>query len=83
MADMERFSSLLRKYRRERGITQNELAERLMVSPQSVSVWESGKGLPDVDHLCELLCTEKSSVYRRREQALRHFTTALYGRIDS
>lgn len=36
-----------------------------------------------VDHLCELLCTEKSSVYRRREQALRHFTTALYGRIDS
>ena len=54
MADMERFSSLLRKYRRERGITQNELAERLMVSPQSVSVWESGKGLPDVDHLCEL-----------------------------
>lgn len=54
MADMERFSSLLRKYRRERGITQNELAERLMVSPQSVSVWESGKGMPDVDHLCEL-----------------------------
>lgn len=36
-----------------------------------------------VDGLCELLCTEKSSVYRRREQALRRFTTALYGRIES
>lgn len=36
-----------------------------------------------VDHLCELLYTEKSSVYRRREQALRHFTTALYGRMDN
>ena len=54
MADLERFAALLRKYRRERGMTQNELAERLMVSTQSVSVWESGKGLPDVDHLCEL-----------------------------
>ena len=54
MVDMLLFGSKLRKYRKERGLTQGELAEMLLVSAQSVSVWESGKGLPDLDHLCEL-----------------------------
>ena len=29
--------------------------------------------------LCEELCMERSNVYRRKDQALRHFTMALYG----
>lgn len=32
-----------------------------------------------VEELCRELSTERSSVYRRREQALRNFTLALYG----
>lgn len=54
MVDMQYFAKMLRKYRKEQGLTQGELAEKLLVSAQSVSIWESGKGLPDLDHLCEL-----------------------------
>ena len=32
-----------------------------------------------IDDLGERLCLEKSAVYRRREEALRRFTLALYG----
>ncbi len=33
--------------RREKGLTQKELAEKLSVSDKAVSRWETGKGLPD------------------------------------
>ncbi len=33
----------------------------------------------NVDRLCEELCVERASVYRRKDQALRRFTMALYG----
>lgn len=32
-----------------------------------------------IDRLCEELGLEQSSVYRRRDQALEHFTIAMYG----
>lgn len=38
---------------------------------------EPGKG--NVDRLCEELMVEKATVYRRRDEALRHFTIAMYG----
>lgn len=34
----------------------------------------------NVDKLCTLLGREKSTIYRRRDKALRRFTEALYGR---
>ena len=36
------FSENLRRIRRERGISQEELAEQLKVSRQAVSKWEQG-----------------------------------------
>lgn len=36
-----------------------------------------------VERLCGELGVESSSVYRRRDQALRKFTIALYGAVDS
>lgn len=33
----------------------------------------------NADKLCEELCVERASVYRRKDQALRRFTMALYG----
>ena len=54
MVNTQHFAQKLRKYRKEQGLTQGELAERILVSAQSVSIWESGKGMPDLDHLCEL-----------------------------
>lgn len=35
-----------------------------------------------IDKLCEELCLEQSSVYRRRDQALEHFTLAMYGFME-
>lgn len=42
------FGERLRKYRRERDLTQEELAQALGISPQSVSKWERNDGYPDI-----------------------------------
>ena len=41
----------IRSLRKEKGITQEKLAELLGVTSQSVSRWESGAGYPDMDQL--------------------------------
>ena len=47
------FAQRLKRYRRERGLTQQELADRIGVSNKSVSRWESGS-YPDVPTLVSL-----------------------------
>jgi len=42
------FAQRLRKYRRERDLTQEQLAAAIDISPQSVSKWERGDGYPDI-----------------------------------
>ena len=42
----------LKKYRTSRKMTQQELADRLLVSAQSVSKWECGQSVPELDKLC-------------------------------
>ena len=37
----------------------------------------------NADRLCELLCVEQASVYRRRDKALLRFTKALYGCLET
>ena len=36
-----------------------------------------------MERLCEKLCLEKSSIYRKRDSALRKFTLAMYGATES
>lgn len=43
--------------RKEKGLTQQELANRVGLTAKAVSKWETGKGLPDVS-LYETLCKE-------------------------
>lgn len=40
--------AIIKKLREERGMTQNELAEKLNVSNKAVSKWETAKGYPDI-----------------------------------
>ena len=40
--------------RKQRGWSQEDLAEQLDVSRQSVSKWESGASLPDLDRVLNL-----------------------------
>ena len=45
----EETGALIRRLRRERGLTQAQLAEILQVSDKAVSKWERGAGCPDVE----------------------------------
>ena len=47
-------SKNLAMLRKEKGLTQAELAEKLNYSDKAVSRWEHGDTLPDVNVLCEL-----------------------------
>lgn len=48
------FSERLKQYRRDKNLTQQELADMLGVSNKTVSRWESGGGYPDVPLLVPL-----------------------------
>lgn len=45
------FNEKLQELRKQRGLTQEELAELLYVSRTAVSKWESGRGYPNIDSL--------------------------------
>ena len=45
------FGENFKKYRKRAGLTQEEVAKILMVTPQAVSKWETGNGTPDISFL--------------------------------
>ena len=51
---MKMFATRLAQARRQRGMTQAGVAEKLGVSFQAVSQWERGETLPDIDKLPEM-----------------------------
>lgn len=54
MLEKEKIGKRIAFYRKEKGITQKELADFLHISYQAVSKWESGKSMPAVEMLYEL-----------------------------
>lgn len=46
--DNERFGQFLSDLRKEKSMTQKELADRLFVSDKTVSKWERGNSMPNV-----------------------------------
>ncbi len=52
----ESIGKTIRRLRKERGFTQEELAERLNVTSQAVSKWESESGMPDISQIVPLAC---------------------------
>ena len=53
---------LIKQLREKQCLTQAELAERIHVSPKTVSKWETGRGLPDINTLPELAAALQVSV---------------------
>ena len=49
-----KFNENLKYLRKQTGLTQEQLAEKLSVSEQTITKWESGESLPDVKNLKEL-----------------------------
>ena len=48
------FNEKLQELRKNKGLTQEELAEALYVSRTAISKWESGRGYPSIDSLKEI-----------------------------
>ena len=45
------FSEKLKEIRKKEGISQEQLAEKIGVTRQAITKWETGKGLPDVENM--------------------------------
>lgn len=52
--DKEKFGAFVATLRKEKGLTQKELAERLFISDKAVSKWETGASIPDTALLMPL-----------------------------
>lgn len=89
------FHEKLHELRKNRGLTQEELAEALYVSRTAVSKWESGRGYPSIDSLKEiskffsvtideLLSGEKliSIAEKENESNIRRVCELLFGMVD-
>jgi len=81
--DQIKIGKFIASCRKEQGMTQAALAEKLGISDQVVSKWESGKSMPDLDkisELCgylgidvnELLSGEKLTMEQYKEHAERN-----------
>ena len=75
------FNEKLQLLRKNKGITQEELADELYVSRTAISKWESGRGYPNIESLKEiskyfsvsiddLLSAEKLISIAERDQSL-------------
>ena len=89
------FNEKLQELRKQKGLTQEELAEKLYVSRTAVSKWESGRGYPNIDSLKaiakffsvtvdELLSTNEVLTIAEEDgkRKEKHFRDLIYGLLD-
>ena len=89
------FNVKLQELRKQKNLTQEELAEHIHVSRAAVSKWESGRGYPSIDSLKEIakfysltidellssneILTIAEEDYKQRET---HYRDLVYGLLD-
>ena len=89
------FNEKLQELRKQKGLTQEELAEILFVSRTAVSKWESGRGMPSIESLKaiskffavtldDLLSSEELLVIAEddHKQKEMHIRDIIYGLLD-
>ena len=89
------FNEKLQELRKNKGLTQEELAEALYVSRTAISKWESGRGYPSIDSLKEiakyfsvtideLLSSNEilSIAEEDNKQREKHFRSLVFGLLD-
>lgn len=89
------FHEKLQELRKQKGMTQEELAQSLYVSRTAISKWESGRGYPNIESLKliakffsvtvdELLSSDEVLTIATEEQKKTetHFRDLLYGLLD-
>ena len=53
--DLQKIGNFLKELRKEKNLTQEQLAETLNVSRRTISRWETGSNMPDLDLLIEII----------------------------
>ncbi len=89
------FNEKLQELRKQKGLTQEELAEFLYVSRTAISKWESGRGYPSIDSLKtiakffsvtidELLSGDEvlNIAEEDNKQKEKHFRSLVFGLLD-
>ena len=89
------FNEKIQELRKQKGLTQEELAEKLYVSRTAISKWESGRGYPNIESLKaiseffsvtvdELLSSDEVLVLAEdsANQKTSRFGDLIYGLID-
>ena len=82
---MQSIGTTIRRLRKERNITQEELSEAIGVTPQAVSKWENEAGLPDISQLVPLanfFCVSMDILFSRNENAVDHEVEELIAQIE-
>ena len=90
------FNEKLQELRKQKGLTQDELAKALYVSRTAISKWESGRGYPSIDSLKaiakffsvtldDLLSSEKILEIAKKDNAqnVSRFKNLVFGLIDT
>ena len=52
--NQEKIGKFLKELRKQKGLTQEQIAEKFNVSNRTISRWENGNNMPDLDILIEL-----------------------------
>ncbi len=89
------FNEKLQELRKQRGLTQEELAQKLYVSRTAISKWESGRGYPNIESLKaiakffsvtvdELLSSDEVLTIAEEDNKRKekHFRDLSYGLLD-
>ena len=89
------FNEKIQELRKQKGLTQEELAEKLYVSRTAISKWESGRGYPNIESLKaiakffsvtvdELLSTDEvlTIAVEDNKRKEKRFRDLIYGLID-
>ena len=80
--------------RKKNGLTQEEFAEKMNVSRQAISKWESGQSIPDLDKILkistlfgmttdyllkdEIVCEENTNNLSEKKQEREHIASAVF-----
>ena len=67
--DQKKIGAFIAQCRKEKSLTQIQLAELLDITNQAVSKWENGRGMPDVSllqPLCDALGIFRGNIYQQR-----------------
>ena len=94
-ASLMELNEKLQELRKQKRLTQEELAEALYVSRTAISKWESGRGYPSIDSLKEiakyfsvtideLLSTDEVLTIAEKDNKRKeeHFRSMLFGLLD-